>query len=213
MPVAASGLLFFLVQPVLADLPSPRPATTNLPVSQLKIGTELIDGFNQVYYQTEDVRSYVSKGKHNHFNPTGQGSYLVWEVDAHGGTQIEMYNLSTGVLTSLATTGTHKHPSVDNGKAVWQTWIGDKWQIQLYDGFSTAMLPASETSVRPFIYGTTIAYAVRTDKDWFVNTYDMSTAETSSIKYNSPHGQPWPTIIDGTLYLDISHWLSIMKII
>jgi hypothetical protein len=205
IPAIVAIVGFVLVQPVLAHLPSPAPGTTALTVEQLTIGAEVVNGFRQAYYQNAGVRTYVTTGNHNHYSVSGRGNYLVWIVDENQVSQIEMYNLSTGVLTTLATSGTNSGPRVDAGKVVWQKWVTDKWQIMYYNGSTTTQLTAgTDPAFRPDIEGTKIAYATRTVTDFYSHEYNTSTTITTSTKYNSPTGEPWPTISGGAVNLS---WL------
>jgi hypothetical protein len=162
-PIIVAGIGFLLVRPVVAQVIGREDRLREyLMVSDLDVGLETVDGYQQVYYVFEGSKEFLTEGNRNNRQLSSAGEYLAWVTDINGEGQIFLHHVPTQVTSQLTNFSTNLNPMVDSrGRVVWEGWVEDTWQIFLFDGVSVTQLTEGETSVNPYIEGDYIVFGRR----------------------------------------------------
>lgn len=183
-PVSIALVIVFGVSRVIA---SPPPTTDELTEylqnNSLSVGSDVINGYQQIYYLYNDERVFVTDDAFNHTNPSSGHEFIAWVQSIDGTAQIFAYNVLTKASMQVSNYGTNQSPAVDTTGIVWEKWMGDQWQLFYYDGTSIRQLTSGYTSVRPKIKDNQITYVQQlAPNDWQVIAYDLSTDQSQIIK-------------------------------
>ncbi len=153
VPIVVSIALFVVIRPVLAQTINAAPTA---------VGTEAIDGYTQVYYESGGDRRFITSDNINSRMPIFAGEYIAYVTDINGAGQIFLYDVVSSTKIQLTFVGTNLNPKVDDkGRVVWEGWDGGTWQIFLFDGKSIKQLTSGDTSINPDISDDYISYGRR----------------------------------------------------
>jgi hypothetical protein len=192
LPLIIAVALFFLIRPVLAQ-------TLEVPTN-VKVGTESVDGYTQVYFEKDGQKQFITSGNINSRMPYAKGVYISYVSDFNGAGQIFLYDIASGSKIQLTLLGVNLNPKVDEkGRVVWEGWDGKTWQIFLFDGKSTRQLTTGDTSLNPSFYQEYVAYG-RRDITGTWRTVVYSVQEDKSIDVTTGENTRIPEIRDGYIY-------------
>ena len=193
--LVASALIFGLHPSVTADTaPSSSELATYLTSHQLAIGSQVVDGYSQIYYTYNDKQIFVTSTGYNHVYASASGPYVTWEGVFGEGGQIYQYNVLTQALVRLSDSGTNSEPFIFANQVVWRSWDGHYWQIKYYDGSSVQQITNDAvSSVRPSTNGQKIIYAKqRGVNDWLAMSYDVASGQTGTLKQGDEATTAYP---------------------
>jgi len=195
LPLALAVVLFIVVRPVLAQ-------TLEIP-NIVSVGTESIDGYSQVYYETGGGRKFVTSGNINSKMPAFAGKYIAYVTDINGLGQVFLYDLTSETHTQLTFVGNNLNPKVDDkGRVVWEGWQDPNttWQIFFFDGLSTKQLTTGDTSLNPDFSGDHISYGRRDiTGTWRAVIYSIK--DNKSVDVITGENARNPKIKNGDIYL------------
>lgn len=205
LPVLIAVAVMIALQATLFANPEPTvdELTNYLQTNQLEVGTETVDGRQQIYYAYDDIKIFVTDNDRNHIHPVANKRFMAWEEISDGQSQIVVYDVLTQASQQVTSFTNNQNPAIaSDGRVVWERWVDEKWQIFYYGGGSAIQqLSFDDSSVRPTIQGDKVAFAQvsSVDRLWRVIQYDLTTRQTTEV--NSSNGeQAWPRFQpDGTL--------------
>lgn len=179
-----AGLLFAVVRPTLARLVGGSTGLTEfLAANNVEVGSEVVDGYHQIYYIFEGKKTFITEGGLNATSPVSVGEYIAYRRNAGTGTDyIFLYHIPTNTTVQLSGTGNNGNPRVSrDGKVVWERWQAGGWQIFLFDGVRVRQLTEGELSTNPEIEGDLVTYSRKdaagiTRKD----TYAIPSSESTT---------------------------------
>jgi len=203
LPVIASLLLIFGVHSLVqADTPpTTNELATYLQTNSLAIGTETVDGYQQIYYNYKGQKVFLTGAPYSHLHPVVSGEFVAWQGQIDGAGQIFIYNVLTGSHTQVTSAGTNQAPSIYKSTVNWESWIDNRWQIFYYDGFQVTQVTAdTNPSVRASSDGRQIIYAEQFPTDWQTRSYDITTGLTTTVKQGDEASTAYPKFTsDGTI--------------
>jgi len=159
------GLLLTFRPEAFAQTSSFQQALMNENVS---VGVETIDGYPQIYYIYNDIKTYITDTKHTNSDPQIDKENIVWMSQINGRWQIFFYNALTRQIISLTNSGNNVNPKINSGNVVWEGWVDGAWQIFFFNGISVQQLTDGDPSMNVFIEGDYISFA---RKDTFTQTW------------------------------------------
>lgn len=171
--------------------PTAEQLSTYLQTNRLSVGTQTVEGYQQIFYNFNGTNFFVTDNKRNHLRPRASGEYMVWVENTDGGNNLIIYSVLTKSRLQITTESTNITPSVYSNKVVWEKWMGDRWHIYYYDGFSVSQLSSGPTSVRPRINNNTVVYAQESAGQWQVVTHDLNTGQDQISQVNGEE-EAWP---------------------
>lgn len=99
--------------------------------TQITVGEETVDGYSQIFYQTDGQKKYITKGSQNSHDPALNGNYIAFVKNIRGAGQIFLYHIPTEEVLQLTHTSTNLDPHVSgDGKVVWERWIARQDNVQ-----------------------------------------------------------------------------------
>ncbi|MDA8596746.1 hypothetical protein N9L26_00210 [Candidatus Pacebacteria bacterium] len=115
-----------------------------------------------------------------YFDPLSQT--IVWHTLKADRYQIATYEFDTAETKYLTDTSyNNMEPASYGDLVIWQAWIGNNWEIMLYDGASTTQFTSNDIhDVAPHIRGDYIVWQAQFLDGWQVAIYDR---ETQSLEY------------------------------
>ncbi len=203
-PVVIGGVLIVVANFALAD-PAPPPTELEqyLHSVELTPHSEVVNGYQQVYYYYNDQKVFVTNDSTNHTSPKSSGRYMTWigSTDDLPG-QIYFYDVLTDTTLRLSGFGTNSSPDLDGNRVVWEQWNNGSRQVAYYNGLDVAVISSGYNSFRPRISGNKIAYVQYVPDDpsgklWHVIEYDTDSGQSSLILTTSDGAQASPHFTDG----------------
>ncbi len=200
IPVIFSIAIFITIKPVLAQ--------TVVPSTITKVGTQTVDGFTQIYYESGSEHKLLTSGNINSRMPDFDGQYIAYVSDINGAGQIFLYDIGNDTKTQITFIGTNLNPKTDDkGRVIWESWVQPSqgsgeasWQIFFFDGKSIKQLTSGETSINPDISGDYISYARRDiSGTWRAVIYSIK--DDKSVDVTVGEGARNPQIRNGEIYL------------
>lgn len=185
--------LFLLVRPVLAQ---------TIEISKnISVGTEVFEGYTQVYFKDAGEKRFITSGNVNSKSPISVANLVVYVTEVGGEGQIFLYDIASDVKTQLTFIGTNLNPRVDvKGRVVWEGWDGNTWQIFFFDGKSTTQLTTGDTSLNPDFYQDYISYGRRDiTGTWRAVVYSIR--DGKSLDVITGEKAKNPQIRNGDIYL------------
>lgn len=163
IPLVVGSLLFLIARPVFAEIIEREANLAQyIAASDVEVGVEAIDGFSQVYYLFNGEKKFISKRGSTNRQPYPKGEYITYVRDINGAGQIFLYHLTTESTTQLTQASTNLLPKVSrDGRLIWQRWVGDRWQIFLFDGTSVSQISEGDTSFSPEISRNYVVYTTQ----------------------------------------------------
>lgn len=155
--------LFIAVRPTLAQLAEKQMNLSSyLQLSNVEVGSEVIDGYNQVYYIFDDDKKFITEGAVNSTLAVSSGEFIAFRKSLTGGDQIFLYSLLVEQTIQLTNSGNNTNPKVSkNGTVVWEGWTQNGWQIFVFDRTKIIQLTSGDLSINPDIEGDYVIYARR----------------------------------------------------
>lgn len=205
IPVIVALLVVFGASRVLAsNPPTSAELATYLQSNTLQVGTESIDGKQQVYYVYNGEDFFITTDANNHTDAAASGQYVVWTTTINGQAQIFLYDVLSQSLLQLSSANTNLNPRLDQNKVVWEHWTGSSWQIDYYDGTSVSQVSQGSVDVRPDIHSGLIVYAEQTGPGaWQDIEYDTSSSQYTTVQTGN-ETIAWPHFLNGTLKFNYS---------
>jgi hypothetical protein len=195
IPTVMATLVFIGFRPTLDKLAlaAPSPIVTG-------VGVDVLDGYQQVYYVSRNKKSYITSGPRNHTKPHLNSDWVAYNEIVNGAGQILLYNITADTTTQLTYTSTNQNIQLDDGRAVWERWVEDRWQVMFYDGISVRQLTAGDVAVRPDIEGDSIVYAQQSLLGiWTAYKYSISLGV--AVPVGVGEAAAWPRLVNGEVVL------------
>jgi hypothetical protein len=188
-------ILFIGVRPIVDRLAS---AAQTFTISS--VGTDIVDGYQQVYYMSQNGKTYITSGARNHTKPSFSGDWIVYNEIINGAGQIMLCYAPSNTTTQLTYSSTNQNMSLDGTKAVWERWVVDRWQIFFFNGASIQQVTSGNVSVRPSISGDSIAYAQQSNLGlWTAYKYSIGTG--LAVPVGVGESAAWPRLVNGEVVL------------
>jgi hypothetical protein len=202
--VLALSVLFLIHAQVKADpAPTASELAQYLQNHQLNLGTEVVNGYQQVYYVYNGQNILLTSENYNHANAIASGEYVVWEGSSDiGSIQIYQYDVLTDVLIQVTAAGTNEDPCVSGDTITWETWDGSQWQVMYYNGAQVQQITSGpNASVYASTNGKQIIYAEQiASDDWKAQSYDVGTGQTTTIREGDTTSTAYPQFAsDGSI--------------
>ncbi|HVX24686.1 MAG TPA: hypothetical protein VG992_05105 [Candidatus Saccharimonadales bacterium] len=195
-PVGLALIILFGLNAVVRADPPPTPTELSayLQDHQLQVSSVPSHGFDQIAYNYNQQVVKITDDGYNHLEPAVDGPDIVWQGVINGAGQIFLYNVVDESLTQLTFTGTHDAPAIYQGKAVWQTWDGQNWQIDYYDGNQVRQITSDpHSSIRPSLDGQQIIYAEQLgDNSWQAMSYDLASGQATVLAVGDTANTAYP---------------------
>lgn len=198
-PLLIAAVLFAVVRPALAQTVPGGGLSEYLASGSVEVGTEDIEGYQQIYYLYQDKKTFITQGSVNSTLPDSHGDYIVYRKSINGLDQIFLYDILADSTVQLTMTGNNTNPRVDEGKVVWEGWDGETWQIFYFNGESTKQITDGVTSVNPDIDGGNIVYARRDASGW--RTVLLMTSNNKTYDVQVGDEAKYPRIKNGKIFL------------
>ena len=188
------------------------PPTSNelavyLQTNSLDVGTETVDGYQQIYYNYNGHQVFLTTAAYSHLHPVVSGEFVAWQGQIDGAGQIFVYDVLTSALTQITSAGTNQNPFLYQNTVTWESWLDDRWQIFYFDGFQVTQITAdTNPSVRPSTNGRQVIYAEQfpATSTWQTRSYDISTGQTNTVKEGNEVSTAYPKFMsDGSIKTDI----------
>lgn len=119
-------------------------------VVSAQVDSETVNDYQQVYYQSNGQKIFITGGNSNHRMPNQEGDYITYVQDINGAGQIFRYHIPTQTTVQLTFNSTNLQPAVDaSGHIAWESWVDEtqKWQIFYFDGARILQLTSGDISV------------------------------------------------------------------
>ncbi len=170
----------------------------------LYVSTDVVDGYEQVYYDYENVRVYVTDSKVNHSQPAKSKNYIVWVENNGLNSQLVLYDLLTKSTQTIARSGNNLRPNIYDNRIVWEKWYGSTPMIYYFDGIHTQRIKTpSGTAVRPVLNKDQIAYAVQDENGaWKSVVQDVLSGEVKVVA-EGDESIAWPHFYQDKLFTKI----------
>ncbi|MCH8748463.1 hypothetical protein IH781_01805 [Patescibacteria group bacterium] len=205
LPLIISWLLFVLVRPTFAQIIGEQANLAQyLVANDVEVGSEVVNGYHQVYYVFEGEKTYVTEGNLNATSPASAGEYVVYRRNSGaGGDNTFVYHIPTVTTIQLSGSSNNANPKVArNGQVVWEGWVDDAWQIFLFDGTSVRQVTAGDVSVNADIEGDQIVFARKgVDGTWRAEKYTISSGSIEEVGRGI--AAKHPRFIDGQVVLGV----------
>jgi len=182
--IVVAGLVFALIQPAFAQLvTNDVDLAQTVAVGNVKVGSETVQDYQQVYYIFNSSKTFITKGPQNSSQAVSDKEYIAYSMAIRGAGQIFLYHIPTDTTTQITHSSTNLEPRLSNGNIVWEQWIDDRWQIFLFDGKAIRQLSAGDVSVNPDIEGDEIVYARKNDKgEWRTVRYSIRDKQAQILR-------------------------------
>jgi hypothetical protein len=182
-PMGAAVLLFLLVQPTLAQVAGGQAELIEfLNTGEVEVGSETVGGYQQVYYVYQGNKKFVTEGNRNSAGAVGSGEYMAWETAIQGAGQVFLYHVPSDTTTQVTYDSTNLAPRISDGRIVWERWVGDRWQVFLFDGLRVKQLTEGDLAVNPTIDGNVVAFARRDAAgQWRAIRYDLLNSSAQEV--------------------------------
>jgi hypothetical protein len=167
--------------------PTPTEMEKYLQTTDLVTHSEVVDGYQQVYYYYNQEKVFVTNDTTNHTNPKNSGRYIVWLGSTNDlPQQVYLYDLLTNTTLRLSGFGTNSSADLDGNQVVWEQWSNNSQQIAYYDGTQVIQISSGQNCYRPRISGDKIVYVQRVPNDpdgkvWHVIEYDTGSDQSSLV--------------------------------
>lgn len=197
LPVLAAILIMASIH-TLNDRNSREIFKKHVAEKNLVVGTETIDGFQQVYYEYNNVRIFVTSGGVNHTNPVSSTKYMGWAEQSDVANSLVIYDVLAKTQLRISHGGDSRNPNIYEGKVVWERLRGNQSQIYYFDGLSSGQVSSEFPSVRPVISKTSLAYAQQAPREWRVVQRSLHGA-TDRVVSRGDETNAWPHFIGDNL--------------
>ncbi len=183
LPVFTAILVFVMVRPTLAQvLEGEANLAQYLTTNNVEVGSEVVDGYHQIYYIFQDNKTFITNGSLNSTLPDTEGEYIVYRKSINGVDQIFLYNLISQSTIQITNSGNNTNPKISAGRVVWEGWTSDGWQVFFFDGTKVTQLTSGDLSMNPDVEGDYISYGRRdVSGTWRSVVYSISKKEAQEI--------------------------------
>ena len=194
--LSALGFVLFLIYILIL-----RPAAQKsefldyIKTNKLQVGTKLIEGREQVFYEYKGKRTYVTNDQVNHLSPRSSGKYVVWQNESQGQSQIILHDLESRTNLQLSLLGNNTVPYIDGTAIAWQGQLGGKNVIFYFDGVHVTKISGTYPAIRPFVSRNQVLYAqqISATKDiWQTVLYDGDARQAKVVIEGSANEASWP---------------------
>lgn len=169
-----------------------------LQTNQLLTGVDVIRGYQQVYYQLDGTKFYLTDSESNHNGVSSSHEFIVWQESINGIAQIFIHNVLANTTIQLTTFNFNTHPQVDSGRVVWETATEEGSKVLYYDGLEIVSLSNPDTlAIRPSIQGNQVIFAESNGKNWQTNLFNTATKKTTVLKTGNEREAGWPHFVEG----------------
>lgn len=174
-PFVITALIFSLVRPAFAEIfEQDINLAQYLATNSLEVGSETVDGYQQVYYIFNGSKTFITSSSQNSTQAVSDGEYIAYSTAVNGAGQIFLYHVPSNTTAQITSSGTNLQPRLSNGKIVWEGWTEDKWQVFLFDGTSVRQLTSGSLSINPDIEDDQVVWASNNEQDeWRTLSYSL----------------------------------------
>lgn len=178
VPVVISGLIFTVIQPVLAQAVLPDTASADIVVSSQSGSND----FRQIYYESDGQQRYITDSNYTNANPDQDGEYITWMAQIGSGWQVFLYHVPSETTTQLSYYLNNANPKISDGKVVWEGWVDDRWQIFFFDGVRVRQLTKGDLALNPDIEDGAIVFGRRdASGQWRAERYNISDGRIEEV--------------------------------
>lgn len=143
------------------------------------------DGDKELFLVTDDGETQITDNRTDDDAPFYDevSQTVIWHRLVDGRYQIFAYDLANEEEQQLTFERFNSmQPSRHGDVAVWQSWIGNDWEVMLEEGDELAMLTDNAThDIAPYINGDYVIWQSFEDAVWKVKLYNMVTGLTDVI--------------------------------
>ena len=110
---------------------------------------------------------------------------VVWHALINDRYQIMYYKRTTGLTTKMTNDSFNSmQPAIYDGAVVFQSWIGNNWEIALIDtdGARTVLTDTPTHNIAPSINADYITWQAREGETWVAKVYDRKTKNIETVK-------------------------------
>lgn len=142
-----------------------------------------------------DFEIFISKGgvdtqiTHNLYDDKapfydGESDTLVWHALIEDRYQIMRYELKERKMTQLTSGSSNSmEPVVSGSRTVWQSWVGNNWEIILDDAGVRTQLTQNELyDIDPHVRGDLVSWQTLEGEKWHVEVYDILTKKVEVME-------------------------------
>lgn len=175
LPLIISAGLFVVIRPALAQLSPEQQQTLSDYVKDhnVEVGTELKDGFRQIYYVYNGEKVFITTTNYTSANPITEREYVAWQSQIDSGWRIFLYHIPSGTTTQLTDFGINVNPRISGNKVVWEGQDNGVWQVYLFDGIRVSQITSGDMSLNPEIEGDFIVYGRKDLAGWRASIYSL----------------------------------------
>lgn len=145
-----------------------------------------VDGDKEIFIEKDGVVSPITNNIFEDDAPFYDTSSetIVWHRLISGRYQIISFDIDTEKETQVTNDRyNNMYPSSRNGKMVWQGWVGNDWEIFLFQGNELTMITDNTThDITPSVNGTHIIWQSFETGVWQMKVYDIQTKEIDTIE-------------------------------
>ena len=175
-------------------LPSKAEIKKYLESNQLKVGSEIVNDFQHVYYDLGSARVFVTEGDSNNTGAVASDHLIAWTKTNYGDNQrlVFIYDTFNRTTEQLTFYGNAANLDGSGGRLVWTDSSSGTSKIFFYDGGKITLVSDEKNVVRPVIDDNQIAYARHNGSDRYeVVLYNIDT-NTSEIVKTGNTSNTWP---------------------
>jgi hypothetical protein len=191
--VAGSVMVFVDSRISASPEPSRDELQSRISENKVRVGSESINGYQQVYYIYDNVQVFITDGKRNHTGALISGQNVVWVETIEGFPQIVVYDLLEKTRTQVTQTGTNLSPALFGNKVVWEGLFDGVGQIFYFDGIDFKQLSSGNLSLRPSIKDSQVIYTQHMGNNmWRVLSQDATTNAPPTVVKEGTEQDSWP---------------------
>lgn len=176
--------------------------------NQIKVGSETVDEYSQVYYIDGGTKYFITSGKANSTAPSIDKSKIVWIEEKEGNQRLVMYDILMKNVLYLTQVGHAQDYFVKDGKAAWSWSTNDLSEIYYFDGSKIKKISKEYPSILPSFEGSKLAYAQVINSEWRTVEVDLATGQDRIVKSGNVEKAGWPHYREGKLFTDYPDYAS-----
>lgn len=187
--------IFIYIKTSEIPTPSTNDISQYLESNDLRVGNQIVNDFQHIYYDLGRYRVSVTEGESNNVNPVTSGQYIAWISTGYGDNQrlVYLYDALSRITTQISFYGNASLLDIDSNRIVWQENVTGEPQVFYYDGHTVQQLGDRLPSLRPRIRGNSIVFAQYLAPDTYQSVlYDIDGGKTKVVSKGSASLAGWP---------------------
>jgi|GEM_PF-3506078 len=171
--------------------------------SQLSLFEDSSTGLPQIYYFFNHKPVQLTNDPNiAALHPISSGQYVAYIGIVNGLSQVFVYDVLSDAPLQLSLTSPNEGVSIDGNQLAWQTWDGQNWQIDYFNGIEVKQLTSGgNNSINAQIKGQEVLYATQIGPDdWLAQEYDGASGQLTTIREGDTSSTAYPHFNDdGTI--------------